>query len=94
LRFDWDDRKNAINLRKHGIDFETATLVFDDPLQLPLMDREVDGEQRWWTVGMAEDVLLLVVVHTVEDEDGDDLIRLISARTANAHERRHYEDDF
>lgn len=43
LRFEWDETKSAINLRKHGIAFETAVLVFDDPQQLLLPDRVVDG---------------------------------------------------
>jgi uncharacterized DUF497 family protein len=92
VRFDWDETKNAINLRKHGIDFNTASLAFDDPLHLPVKDREVDGEVRWQTVGMADGVLLLLVVHTFEDEDEVEVIRIISARKADAHERRRYED--
>jgi len=92
VRFDWDETKNAINLRKHGVDFNTASLVFDDPLHLPVKDREVDGEVRWQTVGMADGVLLLLVVHTFEDEDEAEVIRIISARKADAHERRRYED--
>ena len=92
MRFDWDETKNAINLRKHGVDFNTASLVFDDPLHLPVKDREVDGEVRWQTVGMADGVLLLLVVHTFEDEDEAEVIRIISARKADAHERRRYED--
>jgi uncharacterized DUF497 family protein len=93
VRFDWDERKNESNLRKHGIDFNTASLVFDDPMHLPTPDREIDGEQRWQTIGMADGVLLLLVVHTVEDEDeADELVRIISARKAEAHERRTYYD--
>jgi uncharacterized DUF497 family protein len=93
VRFDWDERKNESNLRKHGIDFNTASLVFDDPVHLPTLDREIDGEQRWQTIGMADGVLLLLVVHTVEDEDeADELVRIISARKAEAHERRTYYD--
>ena len=90
MRFDWDDKKYAINRRKHGIDFGTASLVFDDPLHLLTLDRVVDGEQRWRTIGMAAGVMLLVVVHTLED---DEVVRIISARKAEAHERRRYEYD-
>ena len=89
MRFDWDDRKDASNLRKHGIDFDTASLAFDDPLHLLVPYRVIDGEQRWQLIGMAADVALLVVVHT---EDGDELVRIISARKAEGHERRRYED--
>ena len=92
MRFDWDETKDANNLRKHGIGFEAASLVFDDPLQLSVQDREVDGEERWQTVGMAGGALLLLVAHTFEDEDGEEVVRIISARKANAQERTRYED--
>lgn len=46
MHFDWDDRKDKSNLRKHGIDFDTASLAFDDPLHLLIPNREVDGEER------------------------------------------------
>jgi len=80
MRFDWDDRKDASNLRKHGIDFDPASLALDAPLQLLVQDRVIDGEQRWQLIGMAADIALLVVVHTSRDEDGDELVRIISAR--------------
>jgi uncharacterized DUF497 family protein len=92
LRFDWDETKDANNLRKHGVGFEAASLVFDDPLQLSAQDREVNGEERWQTIGMAGDVLLLLVAHTFEDEDEEEVVRIISARKANGLERRRYED--
>jgi uncharacterized DUF497 family protein len=93
VRFEWDPKKNAINLRKHDVDFVTAALVFDDPMHLTEQDREVDGEARWQTIGVVEGVLLLVVVHTLEDED-EEAIRIISAREAGARERRRYEEGF
>ena len=96
MRFDWDETKDANNLRKHGFGFEAASLVFDDPLQLSAQDREVDGEERWQTIGMAGGVLLLLVAHTFEDEDGEEVVRILSAGRspvwANAQERRRYED--
>jgi uncharacterized DUF497 family protein len=93
LRFDWGETKSASNLRKHGVGFEAASLVFDDPLHLSVQDRNVDGEQRWQTIGMAGGVLLLLVAHTFEDEDEEEVVRIISARKANAGERSRYEDD-
>ncbi len=90
MRFEWDDRKNESNLKKHGVDFDTASLVFDDPMQVTTQDREVDGEERWQTIGFANDILLLMVAHTVEDEEIE-VIRIISARKAEPHERRIYE---
>jgi hypothetical protein len=92
LRFEWDDEKNASNYRKHHVLFETALLVFDDPDFVTVQDREVDGEERWQTIGRVEGVLLLMVAHTVEDEEDDELVRIISARRATRHERRRYED--
>jgi uncharacterized DUF497 family protein len=91
MRFDWDDRKDASNLRKHGIDFDTASLAFDDPLHLLILDHEVDGEQRWQLIGMAADVALLVVVPTSRNDVDDELVRIISARKAEPYERRRYE---
>jgi uncharacterized protein len=90
LRFEWDGRKNASNLRKHDVDFETATLVFDDPMQLPVQDRVVEGEERWQTLGRADD-MLLVVAHTVENDEGEEVVRITSARKARARDRRIYE---
>ena len=94
MRFDWDETKDAANLRKHGVGFEAASLVFDDPLQLSAQDREVNGEERWQTIGMAGGVLLLLVAHTFEDENEEEVVRIISARKANAQERRRYEDGY
>jgi len=91
VRFDWDERKNLSNYRKHRVLFETAMLVFDDPDLLMDQDREVDGEARWQTLGRVTGVLLLLVAHTLEDEEGEELVRIISARTATPMERRRYE---
>jgi uncharacterized DUF497 family protein len=91
VRFEWDEKKNISNLRKHGVDFYTAALVFDDPLHLVEQDREVDGEARWQTIGLVQGVLLLMVAHTVEEED-EEVIRIISAREAGVRERRRYEE--
>jgi uncharacterized DUF497 family protein len=89
--FEWDEQKNAANRRKHRVSFETATVAFDDPGQLLIFDRIVDGEERWQTIGLVDGVLLLVV-HTMEAEDGEELLRLISARKAEPRERRLYDD--
>jgi hypothetical protein len=47
VRFDWDEAKNRQNRRKHGVDFEVAALVFDDPNHRSEQDRFVNGEERW-----------------------------------------------
>ena len=91
MRFDWDESKNQSNFRKHRIHFEIAIRVFEDPEYLTEQDREVDGEERWLTIGWIGDVMVVAVAHTVEDEDEDLAVRIISARKATAQERRRYE---
>jgi len=90
--FEWDEQKAEINLRKHGIRFEDAARVFDDPLAVTDQDRIENGEQRWQTVGMADGYLLLLVAHTVRfEDDGIEVVRIISARRVDRAERRRYE---
>jgi uncharacterized DUF497 family protein len=91
LQFSWDETKNRSNYRKHGVYFETATLVFDDPDFVMMRDRTVDGEERWQTIGLVEGVLLLLVAHTIQDVEDQEIVRIISAREVTAHERRLYE---
>jgi uncharacterized protein len=87
---EWDDTKAEGNLRKHGIRFEEAALVFDDPLALSMQDRIENGEQRWRTIGLVGGCLLLLVAHTVQIGD-QEVIRVISARRADRRERKRYE---
>ena len=92
MRFDWDSEKNRVNRKKHaGIDFESASFVFDDPNLMLRKDRIIDGEQRWHAIGRARRALLLVVhVYRKENENGEEIIRIISARQANQQESRIY----
>jgi uncharacterized protein len=91
MEFEWDARKAAVNLRKHRVSFEDAARVFLDPNRIETYDgRDTRGEDRWKTVGMVEPALL-AVVYTVRNRDGD-VIRLISARKADAHERAQYRE--
>lgn len=90
--FSWDDAKNESNQRKHGVSFETAKLVFDDPLHVTRLDRFENGEQRWQTIGIAGGVVLLLVAHAYgESESGAEHIRIISARRTTRLERKIYE---
>ncbi|MDR2891896.1 MAG: BrnT family toxin [Deltaproteobacteria bacterium] len=90
--FEWDDKKSESNFRKHGIRFEEAALVFDDQLAISVQDRIKNGEERWQTIGMSGGCLLLLVAHTLRDDDGGtEIVRLISARRAEPKERRRYE---
>jgi len=89
--FEWDNVKAVSNFRKHGVSFEIALEIFDDPLSQSAQDRIVNGEYRWQTIGMARGSLLKVV-HTIrEDEDSTEVFRIISARHAEPRERRGYE---
>jgi uncharacterized protein len=90
MRFEWDEAKNRQNLAKHGINFEAAALVFKDPYVLSDPDRVVDDEERWQTIGTIG-VLIVLVAHLWWDEDGEEVIRLISARKASSAERKSYE---
>jgi uncharacterized DUF497 family protein len=92
MRFEWDSAKNRINQAKHsGIDFETAARVFDDPNVVLMQDRIAGGEQRWHAIGAVSAALLIVVhVYREDNVNGEEIIRIISAREANQRERRIY----
>ncbi len=87
VRFTWDPRKAAVNLRKHGVSFEEAASVFADPLALAVEDA-VEPE-RALLIGLSDRRRVLLSVYSEID---DDTIRIISARRATSHERRHYEE--
>ncbi len=91
MRFVWDERKSRSNRAKHKVSFETAKLVFEDPFAISIQDRTVEGEQRWQTLGLAGGVVILLVAHTYEDENGEEVIRIVSARKATPRERMIYE---
>src|SRR5689334_5742859 len=97
LRFEWDPAKAARNLRKHGVSFETALRAFADPFALSELERIESGEQRWQTIGVVEGHVLLVVAHTIRDEEEGgqpiEVIRIISARAADRTERQRYEQE-
>ena len=92
MKFGWDEIKNRANRRKHGVSFETASLVFADPFARMLQDRVVDGEPRWQAIGRVADELVLVVAHTVRNRNDEEIIRIISARKALKQERKRYEE--
>ena len=98
MRYEWERAKNEENQRKHGgISFELAATVFDDEGCLVVPDR-IDwstGEQRWHAIGMVqlEKKLLLLVVHAYrEDEYGEEIIRVVSARRAGKNDIRRYQE--
>ena len=92
IRFEWDADKNLANQRKHGVGFEVAQHVFDDPFALAVQDRIEATEHRWQTIGMVGGVVVLLVAHTVKFEGDVEVVRLISARRAGKNERKRYEE--
>ena len=89
MDFEWDVTKAASNLRKHRVSFVDAARVFLDPNRIETFDvRDAYGEDRWKTVGLVEPALL-AVVYAIRGIDGE-IIRLISARKADAYERAQY----
>jgi uncharacterized protein len=91
MRFVWDAEKNRRNLAKHGVSFELATLVFEDPLAVSVPDLFEDDE-RWQTIGLIKGVLILLVIHTAKQWGDEEEVRIISARKATLQERRKYEE--
>lgn len=88
MQFEWDPRKAAKNLARHGVDFAEAPTIFGDPLETTIPDPDHSlGERRFLSIGRSEAGRLVVVAYT---ERGD-RVRLISARVATARERRAYE---
>lgn len=88
IRFVWDRGKADLNLRKHGVSFETACEIFFDPLVCLLRSEMLGGEDREAAIGMTEVWSVLVVVYTFRKE----AIRIISARPATPREKADYED--
>ena len=96
LRFTWDPAKAARNRRVHGISFETAAEVFDDPHHV-VGDNyfvEGDGEQRYQIIGMTRKLVLLLVVFVNRGQPDVEVIHLISARKAVDYEENIYNDQF
>lgn len=88
MDFEWDDNKNAANLKKHGISFEEAALIFNGVVWSRLDDREDYGEIRKISTGLIGGRAVAVVVHT----DRTNATRIISARLANKTERKVYNE--
>lgn len=87
--FEWDDNKNKINVRKHGISFHTAKYVFNDENRLEFYDESHSvNEERYITIGMVHEVLFVVYTERKNST------RLISARKANEKERRIYYGNY
>jgi uncharacterized DUF497 family protein len=89
LRFEWDEKKNAANRRKHGISFTEARTAFFDEDARAIPDPEhSDEEERFVLLGLSISVRLLVVCHCYRQ--GGDVVRIISARKADRDEIEQY----
>ena len=90
MEFEWDEAKDHDNQRKHGVSFRDAKSVFLDDFGRLIPDPDhPTGEERFILLGTSARAELLVVCHS---EPETDRIRIISARRANPHERRQYEE--
>jgi hypothetical protein len=90
IRFEWDPKKAALNLRKHRVSFEDAQSVFSDENALLIDDPDhSEEEDRFVLLGLSQSLRLLVVVHCYRAEGK--VIRIISARKADAQERSNYQ---
>jgi uncharacterized DUF497 family protein len=82
MDFEWDDAKELANRRKHGVDFRTATRIFLDPYVIEFDDQDASGEVRFNAIGLVD------VIYTTRG----DVVRIISARGAEPHEKRKYHE--
>ncbi len=87
MKFKWDERKNAVNIRKHGFNFINAWEIFEGPMLTTLDNRYDYGEERWVGIGSLR-TRIVVVIFT---EPSEDTLRIISIRKALNHERRRYQ---
>ena len=87
MQVEWDERKNRLNIEKHGMALSDSWRVFERPLLIRLDDRKDYGEPRWITLGnLAGTVVVLVFTRRGKT------IRAISMRKGNKHERQIYQD--
>lgn len=87
MDFEWDSVKERANRKRHGVDFRTAAKVFLDPYVIEFDDHDATGEPRFCAIGLV-DGRMLFIVYTMRD----DVVRIISARGAEPHEKRKYHE--
>jgi uncharacterized DUF497 family protein len=87
MKFEWDDRKNVENIRKHGIDFADVVEMFDHPMLTRLDTRRDYGEDRWIGIGLLRNIVAVTIYLEWEDEE---TVRIISARKATQDESKEY----
>jgi uncharacterized DUF497 family protein len=88
LTFEWDQNKSEKNVKKHGITFDEAKSVFNDPFAITIDDPDhSNDEYRYIDIGLSSKGSLLVVWYTERNEN----IRIIGCRKATKYERKIYE---
>ena len=87
MKFEWDENKRQSNLRKHGIDFQEAYEIFNNPMLRRIDNRFDYGEDRWTVLGMTHKCVVLFVYTELDEET----IKLISIRKATKNEKKTYE---
>lgn len=91
IKFEWDEKKNEINKKKHGLSFEEAREVFGDENAILFDDPDHSLEEdRFLIIGSIKSLKICIVSHCYRDNNN--VIRLISARTATKNEKRIYEE--
>ena len=90
MRFEWNEQRDQRNTAKHGISFEEARGVFEDPLHVSLLDHRFNYfEERW--IAISGDKGIVVAAHLYFDDDDEEVVRIISARRATKQEVVQYE---
>ena len=87
VNFEWDDNKNNLNIKNHGLDFADVWQIFDEPMAIDIDDREEYGEERFVGIGFLKNFVVVVVFA----EPREDTIRVISLRRALKYERERFE---
>jgi Uncharacterized protein conserved in bacteria len=92
MKFEWDEKKNQANYRKHGLRFEEACYIFSDVYALNKFDKDhSDYEDRWIMIGKSPlSNKILVIVHTYQKINGNEIVRIISARKSTKKEQQTY----
>jgi uncharacterized DUF497 family protein len=93
MKVEWDENKNKENIKKHGIPFTEAVDVFEDSLSISVIDRSFDyNDERWITFGTTKSGKVIAVGHLywLSENDGEEHIRIITARRATKKKREQY----
>lgn len=91
MKFEWNETKNRANVLKHGISFEEASEIFNDPMIVSKLDIRYEyAEERWFSVGATKKGIITMVAHLYFDEKQEPVIRIISARKATVKEVQAY----